>query len=86
MSDIVDELREIQHMNTTLHGAQMAARAADEIERLQGEAMSDRDLVSRLEGLWQAYGYGIALEAAAEIKRLREELHRCEGQQASERR
>jgi len=48
--------------------------------------MSDRDLVSRLEGLWQAYGYGIALEAAAEIKRLREELHRCEGQQASERR
>jgi len=37
MSDIVDELREIQRMNTTLHGAQMAARAADEIERLQAE-------------------------------------------------
>ena len=35
--DIVDELREIQRMNTTLHGAQMAARAADEIERLQAE-------------------------------------------------
>ena len=34
--DIVDELREIQRMNTTLHGAQMAARAADEIERLRG--------------------------------------------------
>ena len=26
--DIVDELREIQRMNTTLHGAQMAAPAA----------------------------------------------------------
>ena len=36
MSDIVDELREIQRMNTTLHGAQMAARAAEEIERLRG--------------------------------------------------
>jgi len=36
MNDIVDELREIQRMNTTLHGAQMAARAADEIERLRG--------------------------------------------------
>ena len=35
--DIVDELREIQRMNTTLHGAQMAARAADEIERLRKE-------------------------------------------------
>jgi hypothetical protein len=34
--DIVDELREIQRMNTTLHGAQMAARAADDIERLRG--------------------------------------------------
>lgn len=34
--DIVDELREIQRMNTTLHGTQMAARAADEIERLRG--------------------------------------------------
>lgn len=34
--DIVDELREIQRMNTTLHGMQMAARAADEIERLRG--------------------------------------------------
>ena len=34
--DIVDELREIQRMNTTLHGAKMAARAADEIERLRG--------------------------------------------------
>lgn len=48
--------------------------------------MSDRDLVARLEGLWQAYGYGIALEAAAEIKRLREELQRCESEQAAERR
>jgi len=37
MKDIVDELREIQRMNTTLHGAQMAARAADEIERLRAE-------------------------------------------------
>ena len=46
--------------------------------------MTDRDLVARLEGLWQAYGYGIALEAAAEIKRLREELHRCEGEQAAD--
>lgn len=33
--DIVDELREIQRMNTTLHGAHMAMRAADEIERLR---------------------------------------------------
>ena len=41
--------------------------------------MSDRDLVSRLEGLWQAYGYGIALEAAAEIKRLRAELAKQDG-------
>jgi len=48
--------------------------------------MSERDLVTRLESLWQAYGYGIALEAAAEIKRLREELARCEGDQAKERR
>ena len=36
--------------------------------------MNERDLVTRLESLWQAYGYGIALEAAAEIKRLRAEL------------
>jgi hemerythrin-like domain-containing protein len=35
--DIVDELREIERMNTTLHGAQMAARAVDEIERLRAE-------------------------------------------------
>lgn len=35
MKDIVDELREIQRMNTTLHGAQMAARAADEIMQLR---------------------------------------------------
>lgn len=48
--------------------------------------MTDRDLVSRLEGLWQAYGYGIALEAAAEIKRLREELQNCKGEQAADRR
>ena len=48
--------------------------------------MNDRDLVARLEGLWQAYGYGIALEAAAEIKRLREELQKCEGEEAKERR
>lgn len=33
----------------------------------------ERDVVDRLESLWQAYGYGIALEAAAEIKRLRQE-------------
>ena len=37
MKDIVDELREIKRMNTTLHGAQMAARVADEIERLRAE-------------------------------------------------
>jgi hypothetical protein len=48
--------------------------------------MADRDVVERLEGLWQAYGYGIALEAAAEIKRLREALRTCEGEQAKERR
>ena len=41
--------------------------------------MSERDLVDRLEGLWQAYGYGIALEAAAEIKRLRAELAKQDG-------
>lgn len=35
MSDIVDELREIRRTNTTLHGAHMAMRAADEIERLR---------------------------------------------------
>lgn len=35
MSDIVDRLREIQRMNTTLHGARMAAQAADEIEMLR---------------------------------------------------
>lgn len=33
--DIVDELREIERMNTTLHGTQMAARAADEIMQLR---------------------------------------------------
>ena len=48
--------------------------------------MSERDLVERLEGLWQAYGYGIALEAAAEIKRLRDKLRKCEGEEAKERR
>ncbi len=48
--------------------------------------MSERDLVDRLEGLWQAYGYGIALEAAAEIKRLRDELKKCEGDEAKDRR
>lgn len=48
--------------------------------------MTERELVTRLENLWQAYGYGIALEAAAEIKRLREELARCEGNEAKERR
>jgi hypothetical protein len=48
--------------------------------------MTERDLVTRLESLWQAYGYGIALEAAAEIKRLREALQKCEGQEAAERR
>ena len=48
--------------------------------------MSERDLVDRLEGLWQAYGYGIALEAAAEIKRLRVALQQCEGDEAKERR
>lgn len=37
MKDIVDELREIQRMNTTLHGAQMAARAAEVIQRLRAE-------------------------------------------------
>ena len=48
--------------------------------------MADRDLVERLESLWQAYGYGIALEAAAEIKRLRAALDACEGEQAKDRR
>jgi hypothetical protein len=48
--------------------------------------MNERDLVERLEGLWQAYGYGIALEAAAEIKRLRAALRQCEGDEAKERR
>lgn len=48
--------------------------------------MSERELVERLESLWQAYGYGIALEAAAEIKRLRDELKACEGEQAQDRR
>jgi hypothetical protein len=48
--------------------------------------MSERDLAERLEGLWQAYGYGIALEAAAEIKRLRDELKKCEGEEAKDRR
>jgi hypothetical protein len=46
----------------------------------------ERDVVQRLEGLWQAYGYGIALEAAAEIKRLRDELKKCEGDEAKDRR
>jgi hypothetical protein len=46
----------------------------------------ERDVVQRLESLWQAYGYGIALEAAAEIKRLRDELKKCEGDEAKERR
>ena len=41
--------------------------------------MSERDIVTRLESLWQAYGYGIALEAAAEIKRLRAELAKQDG-------
>lgn len=48
--------------------------------------MKDRDLVDRLEGLWQAYGYGVALEAAAEINRLREALKACEGDEAKDRR
>jgi hypothetical protein len=48
--------------------------------------MTERDLVDRLESLWQAYGYGIALEAAAEIKRLRAEIRRLEGDEAAERR
>jgi hypothetical protein len=48
--------------------------------------MAERELVERLESLWQAYGYGIALEAAAEIKRLRDALKECEGEQAQERR
>ena len=45
--DIVDELREIQRMNTTLHGAQMAARAADEIERLRAERDEARRWICR---------------------------------------
>ena len=48
--DIVDELREIQRMNTTLHGAQMAARAADEIERLRAERDEARRKISHLMG------------------------------------
>jgi len=48
--------------------------------------MSERELVERLESLWQAYGYGIALEAAAEIKRLRAALNKCEGDEAKDRR
>ena len=50
----------------------------------KGKFMTDRELVERLESLWQAYGYGIALEAAAEIKRLREALKACEGEQAQD--
>jgi hypothetical protein len=46
----------------------------------------ERDVVQRLESLWQAYGYGIALEAAAEIKRLRDALRECEGEEAKDRR
>ena len=46
---------------------------------LQGDTMTERDIVTRLESLWQAYGYGIALEAAAEIKRLRAELAKQDG-------
>lgn len=49
MNDIVDELREIQRMNTTLHGAQMAARAADEIERLRAERDEARRMVCELD-------------------------------------
>lgn len=49
MSDIVDELREIQRMNTTLHGAKMAARAADEIERLRAERDAARRWVCRFD-------------------------------------
>jgi len=58
MSDIVDELREIQRMNTTLHGAQMAARAAGEIERLRKERdearkqLCERDAAERTRSAW----------------------------------
>ena len=58
MSDIVNELREIQRMNTTLHGAQMAARAADEIERLRAERddarmeLCERDATQRTKFAW----------------------------------
>ena len=51
--DIVDELREIQRMNTTLHGAQMAARAADEIENLRFERDELRCVVCLYEGAWR---------------------------------
>lgn len=60
MSDIVDELREIQRMNTTLHGAQMAARAADEIERLRFERddarmeLCKRDAAERTKSAWSS--------------------------------
>lgn len=48
--------------------------------------MRERELVERLESLWRAYGYVIAIEAAAEIKRLREAVKACEGEQAQDRR
>ena len=65
MNDIVDELREIQRMNTTLHGAQMAARAADEIERLREERdEARRDLCYSNE--WRACPYEVARKKATE--------------------
>jgi hypothetical protein len=54
VSDIVPELREIQRSNTTLHGAQMAARAADEIERLRDENAKWKLVVCKLYGDFMA--------------------------------
>ena len=52
--DIVDELREIQRMNTTLHGAQMAARAADEIEKLSRQLAEMKEELDSLRRQWCA--------------------------------
>lgn len=65
MSDIVDELREIQRLNTTLHGAQMAARAADEIEGLH-------KAVTMLEEMVEHYATELRQERALAILRTSE--------------
>lgn len=46
--DIVTELREIQRVSTTLVGATIAARAADEIERVRNENAKWKLVVCKL--------------------------------------